>query len=130
MNLVYLVVQMAFITPSPVEAALKCACPRCGQARLFKSRFTLSVVEHCASCGLALAKNDSGDGPAVFMIFVLGFLLVPLALIFDALFSLPLWAHAVLWTAVALAICLFTLQPIKAYVVALQFKHRPQTWES
>lgn len=79
---------------------------------------------------MPLAKNDSGDGPAVFMIFILGFLLVPAALLFDHFLSPPLWVHAVLWMAVALGICLFTLQPIKAYVVALQFKHRPQIWES
>ncbi len=121
---------MTYITPTPVEAALKCTCPRCGKGRLFVNRSSLHCVEHCAACGLALAKNDSGDGPAVFMIFILGFLLVPLALLFDHLFAPPLWVHAVLWTAVALGICFFTLQPIKAYVVALQFKHRPETWEN
>lgn len=119
-----------YMTPTPVDAALRCACPRCGQGKLFPNRFTLSVVERCESCDLALAKNDSGDGPAVFMIFILGFLLVPAALLFDALVAPPLWVHAVLWTIVALGICLFVLQPIKAYVVALQFKHRPQTWEN
>lgn len=64
------------------------------------------------------------------MIFILGGLLVPAALLFDHIFTPPLWAHAVLWTAVALGICLLILQPIKAYVVALQFKHRPQVWEN
>lgn len=121
---------MPFLTPTPIEAALKCACPRCGQGRLFKKGITLDIVERCDACDLALAKNDSGDGPAVFMIFILGFSLVPLALLFDHFVTPPLWVHAVLWTIVALGICLFTLQPIKAYVVALQFKHRPQTWEN
>jgi uncharacterized protein (DUF983 family) len=119
-----------YITPTPIEAALTCACPRCGKGRLFSKRFSLECAERCSACGLALAKNDSGDGPAVFMIFILGFLLVPFALLFDAIVSPPLWVHAVLWTVVALGICFFTLQPIKAYVVALQFKHRPQDWEN
>ncbi len=119
-----------YITPTPIEAALKCSCPRCGQGKLFAGRMTLSCVEHCAVCGLALAKNDSGDGPAVFMIFILGFLLVPLALLFDAYVAPPLWVHAVLWTVVALGICFLALQPIKAYVVALQFRHRPHMWEN
>lgn len=90
---------------------------------------TLDIVEACDVCNLPLARNDSGDGPAVFMVFILGFLLVPAALVFDAVFAPALWVHAVLWTAVALGICVFTLQPIKAYVVALQFKYRPQSWE-
>jgi uncharacterized protein (DUF983 family) len=119
-----------FILPTAVETALKRVCPRCGKGRLFKPGLTLSIAEKCDSCGLALARNDSGDGPAVFMVFILGFLLVPLALLFDHFVSPPLWVHAVLWTVVALGICVFTLQPIKAYVVALQFKHRPQTWEN
>lgn len=96
---------------------------------MFKTGLTLEIVSACSVCNLALAKNDSGDGPAVFMVFILGFLLVPAALIFDALVSPPLWVHAVLWTVVALGICVFSLQPIKAYVIALQFKHRPETWE-
>lgn len=104
-------------------------CPRCGRGSLFKKGLTLEIVEACDTCQLALARNDSGDGPAVFMVFILGFLLVPAALLFDAVFEPALWVHAVLWTAVALCICFFTLRPIKAYVVALQFKHRPQSWE-
>lgn len=119
-----------FLDSAPVQTALKCVCPRCGKGKLFKPGLTLEVVENCESCGLALAKNDSGDGPAVFMVFILGFLLVPMALLLDAWFTVPLWLHAVLWTIVALGICVFTMQPIKAYVVALQFKHRPQTWEN
>lgn len=120
---------MAFITPSPLEAGLRRCCPRCGRGRLFKPGLTLEIVDSCAECHLALARNDSGDGPAVFMVFILGFLLVPLALIVDAVFAPPLWVHAVLWTIVALAVCVGTLQPIKAFVVALQFKHRPHSWE-
>ena len=96
---------------------------------MFKHGFTLDVVDMCDVCGLPLAKNDSGDGPAVFLIFILGFLLVPMALLADAYFTIPLWAHAVVWTLAAIGICVFTMRPIKAYVIALQFKHRPTSWE-
>lgn len=71
-----------------------------------------------------IAGHDSGDGPAVFLIFILGFLLVPLALFLDAYFPIPLWAHAILWTIASLGICVFTMQPLKAYVIALNYKHR------
>ncbi len=103
-------------------------CPRCGQAKIYKSRFDLAVRETCPSCGLALARNDSADGPAVFLIFILGALLVPAALLLEVLVQPPLWVHAVLWTAVALFLVLGTLRPLKAYVIALQFKHRPGDW--
>jgi uncharacterized protein (DUF983 family) len=111
--------------PTPLTAALACKCPRCGQGDLYKSAFSLSVQDKCPECGLILAENDNGDGPAVFLIFILGFLLVPLALIFEQIFSPPLWVHAVLWTVVALGITLGSLRPLKAFIMALQFKHRP-----
>ena len=89
----------------------------------------MTVNDKCAECGLELAKNDSADGPAVFLIFVLGFSLVPLAWIFEGAFAPPLWVHAILWSAVALGITLGALRPLKAFVIALQYKHRPHTWE-
>lgn len=89
----------------------------------------MTVKDICESCGLDLAKNDSADGPAVFLIFVLGFSLVPLAWLFELAFAPPLWVHAVLWSAVALGVTLGALRPLKAYVIALQYRHRSHTWD-
>ncbi|MCB1591104.1 MAG: DUF983 domain-containing protein [Alphaproteobacteria bacterium] len=110
------------------QFALRCKCPRCREGDLFRARFDLALNDKCHVCGLDLAKNDSADGPAVFLIFVLGFLLVPMALVLDALVSPPLWVHGALWGGVALAVTLGLLRPLKAYVIALQFKHRPGDW--
>jgi len=106
----------------------QCKCPKCYKGDLYKSRYDLTLKSVCDHCGLDLAKNDSADGPAVFLIFALGFLIVPLALIADAFFSWPIWLHAIVWTALTLALILGTLRPIKAYVIALQFKYRPDDW--
>ena len=89
----------------------------------------MTLREKCAECGLDFTKNDSADGPAVFLIFVLGFLLVPLALVLDLYASPPLWVHGVLWTAIALGMTFGALKPLKAFVIALQFKYRPGDWE-
>ncbi len=105
-----------------------CKCPRCRQGDLYKPGLTLTLRERCGSCGLDLSKNDSADGPAVFLIFILGFLLAPLAVLFETLFAPPLWVHAVIWSAAALLITVGTLRPIKAYIIAIQYKHRPQDW--
>ncbi|MGQ9367314.1 DUF983 domain-containing protein [Azospirillum sp. ST 5-10] len=107
---------------SPFTAGLRCACPRCGKGRLFKG--FLTVAEHCSVCGLDLARHDSGDGPAVFLIFILGFLVVPVALIVSMNVEWPLWLHTVVWSVVILGLALGMLRPAKAYVVALQYKHR------
>ena len=108
-----------------ISQAFACKCPRCGKGDLYTPGFSMTVRERCESCGLDLSEHDSGDGPAVFLIFLLGALLVPAGLLVEHLFSPPLWVHGILWTVVALTITLGTLRPLKAYIIALQFKHRP-----
>ena len=54
----------------PLRAGLGCRCPRCGRGRLYNG--LLTVVDRCAVCGLDLSPHDSGDGPAVFVILILG----------------------------------------------------------
>ena len=116
------------IAIATIRQSLSCTCPKCHKGRLFKGRFSLSVVDTCDYCKFPLGKNDSGDGPAVFLIFILGFLLVPLALWLEVLMSPPLWVQGVLWTIVAMGICFFLMQPLKTYVIALQIRHRPNDW--
>ena len=112
-----------------IKLALAGKCPRCKRGDLFEPGWSLTLKDQCAECGLNLSKNDSADGPAVFLIFILGFLLVPLALWLDAVFTIPLWVHAIIWTIVTLTLTLASLKPLKAFIIALQFKHRPQDWE-
>ncbi|UEM06690.1 DUF983 domain-containing protein [Skermanella rosea] len=112
---------------SPLAAALKCRCPRCGEGRLYKG--FLSVSDRCEVCGLALARGDSGDGPAVFLTFILGFTVVPVALWVAMSVDWPLWLHAVVWTVVILGLALGMLRPAKAYLMALQFRHRASEYD-
>lgn len=113
-----------------IRQALSCLCPRCTRSKIYKGGFfSLALHDKCPSCGLPLAENDSGDGPVVFMIFVLGFLLVPLALVLEYFAHPPLWLHVVLWGGVATFMTLGGLRPLKAYVIALEYRHRPGTWE-
>jgi uncharacterized protein (DUF983 family) len=84
----------------------------------------LTVRERCQVCGADLREADSGDGPAVFVIFVLGALIVPLALWVEAAFGPPYWLHAVLWPLSILALTLALLRPFKATLIALQYRHK------
>lgn len=111
-----------------LRQSLSCKCPRCHDGALFKPGFTVDLCDKCPVCGLDYSKSDSADGPAVFLIFVLGALLVPLALIFETLFAPPLWVHAVVWGVAALGITIGALRPLKSFVIALQFRHRPGDW--
>ncbi|MAM34523.1 MAG: hypothetical protein CMH28_05570 [Micavibrio sp.] len=108
--------------------ALKCKCPQCAGSGIFKSKFTLDVKDNCPNCGLKLGQHDSADGPAVFLIFVLGFLLVPLALLVEVYFEPTLMAHAVIWTITTLMLTVGLLKPLKSFVIALQYKYRRSDW--
>lgn len=115
---------------SSLRRSLGCKCPRCGDGKLYHSGlFNLTLRDTCDVCGLDLRKNDSADGPAVFLIFVLGALLVPAALITDAIFEPPLWVHGVVWGIVALGLTLGSLKPLKSVVIGIQYRHRPADWE-
>ncbi|HXP13226.1 MAG TPA: DUF983 domain-containing protein [Stellaceae bacterium] len=103
-------------------AAFACRCPRCGRGKLFDG--LLKVASRCSVCGLDLAAEDAGDGPAVFVVLILGALVVLGAILLEILFSPPLWVQLALWTPVTLAGSILLLRPMKAGLIALQYRHR------
>jgi uncharacterized protein (DUF983 family) len=105
-----------------LRAALGCRCPRCGKGRLFSG--LLSVRQACAVCGLDLSAQDAGDGPAVFAILFLGMLVVGLAALVEINFSPPVWVHLLLWAPLILIGAVAMLRPLKAGLIALQYRHR------
>jgi len=107
---------------SPFVAGLLCRCPRCGQSPLYEG--LLTIRERCNACGLDLRAQDAGDGPAVFVILILGFIVVGLAALVEIKFGPPLWVHVVLWPGIILAGAIYMLRILKAWLIALQFRHR------
>ena len=107
---------------SPFSAGLRCRCPRCGVGALFDG--FLTVADRCSSCGLDFSVADSGDGPAIFVIFIVGPIVTGFALWTEMVFQPPYWVHVVLWGPAILAGCLLLLRPFKATLVALQYRHR------
>ena len=111
-----------FPVVSPLRAAFACRCPRCGEGRLFTG--LLSVRKTCEACGLDLSSQDAGDGPAVLVILFLGLIVVGLAALVEINFAPPIWVHLVLWTPLILVGAIAMLRPIKAGLIALQYRHR------
>ena len=105
-----------------ILAGLSCACPRCGRGKLFKGFLTLRP--NCEVCGLGYAFADSGDGPAVFIVLIAGFIVVGAALVTEALYQPPFWVHALLWLPLILLVTLGPLRPMKGLMIALQFHHK------
>ena len=103
-------------------AGLSCACPRCGQGRLFAGFLTLQP--RCERCGLDISFADSGDGPAVFIMFLAGAIVVGAALVTEILFQPPYWVHAALWLPLIALVTLGRLRPMKGLMIALQYHHK------
>lgn len=107
-----------------MQAALKGRCPRCGQGALFSGPLALTLRPRCERCNLDYGFIDTGDGPAVFAILLLGFLVLGAALLVEFKLEPPVWVHVVLWGPVTLALAFALLRLIKATLVALQFRHK------
>jgi uncharacterized protein (DUF983 family) len=104
---------------SPFAAGIKCRCPRCGEGKLFAGY--LKLAERCGNCGLEFDFADSGDGPAVLIMLIVGFVVVGMALVTEMLFAPPVIVHLLVWIPVSLALALWLLRPFKATFIALQF---------
>lgn len=111
--------------PQPVASTgLAGRCPRCGEGKLFSGYLTLAPG--CRACGLDYGFADSGDGPAVFIILIVGFLIVGGALVTEVAFQPPYWLHALIWLPLVILLPLLLLRPAKGLMVALQYKHKAE----
>jgi uncharacterized protein (DUF983 family) len=59
----------------------------------------------------------------VFVILFLGLIVVALAALVEINYSPPLWVHLVLWTPLILGGAIAMLRPLKAGLIALQYRH-------
>ncbi|MFD2204348.1 DUF983 domain-containing protein [Kiloniella antarctica] len=107
---------------SPVKAGLLCKCPRCGKGRIYKG--LLKLVGECSVCGFNLAKSDSGDGPAVFIVFILGFIIVPMAIWVELSLEPPIIVHLLICPIIVVGGSIALLRPLKGLMVALQYHHK------
>lgn len=112
----------ALYPPQTASTGFAGRCPRCGEGRLFSG--FLNVVPRCANCGLDLSFADSGDGPAVFIMMIVGFVVVGLALYVEFTFAPPLWVHAILWIPLILVLAIGMLRPLKGFLIYQQYRHR------
>lgn len=108
----------------PIKSGLAGRCPRCGEGKLFNGYLTLAP--RCRACGLDYSFADAGDGPAAFVILIIGFIVVGLALWMEVSINPPLWVHFMLWVPLAIVLSLVAMRWIKGILINLQFKHKAQ----
>lgn len=109
---------------STLAAGLAGRCPACGRGKLFSGYLTLAP--RCNFCGLDYGFAEAGDGPAVFVILVTGFIVVGAALLVEVAYAPPYWLHALIWGPLAILLPLLLLRSFKGVLIALQYKHKAQ----
>ncbi len=106
----------------PIKAGILGRCPNCGEGKLFNG--FLKVAKSCHVCGQDYSFADSGDGPVVFVILIIGFIVLGLALWLETSFEPPLWLHLIISIPLAIILSLVLVRWLKGVLITLQFKHK------
>ena len=107
--------------PDALRTALNGACPRCGEGRLFAG--PVRFADRCNCCGFDFGQFNVGDGPAAFLILIVGAVLTISALVTDAALEPPWWVHLV-WLPIGLALTLGGLRLAKAWLLGAEYRNR------
>ena len=100
--------------PTLAAAILGGLCPRCGAKTLFAGIARFAPT--CRVCGLDFAAIDVADGPAVFLILIVGTIVAVSAILVDLAYSPPWWVH-LLWLPVVVGLTLAGLRLGKAALI-------------
>lgn len=84
----------------------------------------LRFRDRCAACGADFKAADAGDGPAVFIILIVGAIVTPLLIVLQFGWKLPGWLALTITMIAAVVLCLALLPPFKSLLFALQWKHK------
>lgn len=109
---------------SPTSTGLAGRCPRCGEGRMFKGFIT--VADRCEPCDLDYKFADAGDGPAIFVMLIAGFIIVGAALWLEVRYEPPIWVYVAVFLPLTLIVCLGMLRPLKGVLVALQYANKAE----
>lgn len=107
--------------PSLAAASFEGLCPRCGARTLFAG--LTGFAPSCGNCGLDFASYNVGDGPAAFLILIVGAIVAGGAIVVDQLVGPPWWVHAI-WLPVAAGLTIYGLRIGKAALLYQEHKHR------
>jgi uncharacterized protein (DUF983 family) len=107
---------------SPVSTGLAGRCPRCGEGRMFSG--FLTVARSCEVCSLDYGFADAGDGPAVLVTLLAGFVVLGIALAVEVAYEPPLWVYVVVFVPLTLVVCLGMLRPLKGLLIASQYSNK------
>jgi len=108
--------------PSPYVTGVTGRCARCGGGKMFDG--FLELAPRCEACGLDYGFADAGDGPAVIVTLLAGFIVVGTALVVEVKYEPPMWLHLAIFLPLTLVVCLGMLRPLKGVLVSLQYRNK------
>lgn len=97
--------------------ALSRRCPNCGQGPLFSGY--LKQVDSCANCHEPYGHIRCDDAAPWLTILLVGHIVVPLAVMFDARFAWQTWLSMIIWPGLTLLLSLVLLPFAKAVFLAV-----------
>lgn len=106
----------------PVANSIRARCPRCGEGKLYAG--FLELAPSCSNCDLDYGFADSGDGPAVFIVLIVGFIVVGLALVAELSWQWPYWLHALIWIPLIIGLSIGMLRPLKGWFIGVQYRNK------
>lgn len=112
------------VVRSPIRTGLAGRCPRCGKGPLFSGFLTLAP--RCTACGLDYSFADPADGPAVFVMFLAGFIVVGAGLWLEFTHAPAWWVHVLVQVPLLLAVTLGPLRLFKGVLIALQYANKAE----
>ena len=110
--------------PSLAAASLQGLCPNCGARTLFAG--LVRFASKCSACGLDFERYNVGDGPAAFLILIVGAIVAVGAILLDQIMGPPWWVHLV-WIPIGAALTIYGLRLGKAALLYQEHKHRART---
>jgi uncharacterized protein (DUF983 family) len=113
---------MTYQAPDTAQAALRGLCPRCAAPGLFAG--VVSFAPKCRTCSLDYTQFNVGDGPAAFLIMIVGAIVTIAAIIVELKFGPPFWVHILLWVPVTAALVVGLLRIAKGALLVLEYRNR------
>ncbi|WNO55194.1 DUF983 domain-containing protein [Stakelama saccharophila] len=107
--------------PAPADAALRGLCPRCGARTLFDG--LVRFAPRCRECGLEFEGFNVGDGPAAFLILIIGTIITVLAVWLELAVSPPVWVHVLLWVPLTIIGVMASLRFAKGILISLEYRN-------
>jgi uncharacterized protein (DUF983 family) len=104
-----------------VRAALSARCPKCEVGPLYDG--WLKFAPRCRGCGLDYEQFNVGDGPAAFLILIVGGLVTALALFLQVAAQPPFWVHILLWVPLTAVLVVLCLRVSKAALLILEYRN-------